>query len=210
MSLLEEQHQFYRDRVPAQFNASLTEQEARAQNDPEAKRLLEEMRAVRTSIRIEVMNDGDALIHLLEIESGVMRPVESVTRQPFFVLRHPIEEFPNLSRRCGASVLGFLGSMAGLGDDMKLTSQRVRSLRDLNGSLLFEVEGADGFSLLANFGVSAAAGDPSASIRLQPETFEALRSGELDAQDAFFDEKIDVEGDMEIAVGAALAALSAD
>lgn len=210
MSVVEAQHHFYRERVPAQFNDVLARQAQQAETSPEAKRLLEEMRAVRTSIRIEVLGDDAPFLHRLEIDEGVMRVVDAPKRDPFFVLRHPLDQFENLSRQCGASVFGFLGSMTGLGDDMKLTSQRVRSLRELKGSLLFEVGGHEGFSLKAGFGVDLTEAEPNASIRLPPEIFEALRCGELDAQDAFFDEKIDVEGDFEIAVGAALAALSAD
>ena len=37
-----------------------------------------------------------------------------------------------------------------------------------------------------------------------------LRSGELDPQDAFMDGRIEIEGDMEMAIGLALAALSPD
>jgi hypothetical protein len=210
LSGVEAQDAFYRERVPAQFNATLARQIERAENDPEAKRLLEAMRAVRTAIRIEVLDGDEPHVHRLEIDDGVMRSVEVADRIPFFVLRHALDQFPNLSRQCGASVLGFLGSMTGLGEDMKLTSRRVRSLRELKGSLLFEVGGNEGFSLTAWFGVDASDYAPDASIRLRPEIFAALKAGELDAQDAFFDEEIDVEGDMEIAIGVALAALAAD
>ena len=212
MTLAEEQHSFYNERVPAQFNQTFALQVERAEHDAEADRLLAQMRAVRASIRIEVAGARNAglIVHLLEIEGGQMRPVERVERPPFFILRHDLDQFRNLSQRCGASVLGFLGSMAGLAEEMKLTTQRVRSLRELEGSLSFEVEGADGFALLAGFGVDELATEPNASIRIQPEVFESLRSRELDPQDAFFDERIGVEGDMEIAIGAALAALSPD
>lgn len=210
MNLVEAQHSFYRDRVPEQFNAALSRQTESAEIDPDAKRLLEEMRAVRTSVRVEVSWEGDPLIHRLDIDDGVMRPVDSALRSTFLILQHDLDQFPNLSQQCGASVLGFLGSMTGLGADMKLTSRRVRSLRELKGSLFFEVRGEEGFCLTASFGLDKGTAEPSAAIRMQPEIFDALRSGELDAQDAFFDEKIEVEGDMEIAIGIALAALSAD
>ena len=213
MSALEAQRVFYRERVPEQFNASLANQIELAENDPDAKRLLEAMRAVRASVRIEVTGHEETIVHRLEIEDGVMQCHDDVDRAPFLILQHPLDQFPAIARQCGASVLGFLGSMTGLGEDMKLTAQRVRSLRELHGSLLFEVEGNAGFSLVARFGVEAGVADrdpPDASIRLRPEVFEALKSGELDAQDAFFDEKIDVDGDMEIAIGMALAALAAD
>jgi len=208
MSLLDEQHSFYRELVPKQFNQTLDRQIALAAEDPEAAQLLEEMRAVRASIRVEVETDTERFTHVLEIEAGRMRAVDEAARAPFFVLTHRLDQFENLRQRCGTSVLGFLGALAGLGEDMKLTSQRVRSLRELDGTLVFEVEGKDGFALTSKFGSKSTDASACASIRLRPEIFEALQGGELDAQDAFFDEKIAVEGDMGIAIGAALAALS--
>jgi hypothetical protein len=208
MNLREEQRSFYRELVPKQFNQTFERQVALADEDPEAARLLEEMRAVRASIRVEVEGDAERFTHILEVDGGQMRAVDDAERRPFFVLAHRLDRFENLRQRCGTSVLGFLGALAGLGADLKLTRQRVRSLRELEGTLVFEVEGKDGFSLTATFGAKSADVSERASIRLTPEIFEALQRGELDAQEAFFDEKIAVEGDMEIAIGAALAALS--
>ena len=208
MSLLDEQHSFYRELVPKQFNQTFDRQVSRAAEDPEAAQLLEEMRAVRASIRVEVEGDTERFIHLLEIDGGKMRAVDDAARAPFFVLTHRLDQFENLRRRCGTSVLGFLGALAGMGEDMKLTSQRVRSLRELEGMLVFEVEGKDGFCLTSVFGTRSTDGAARASIRLTPEIFEALQDGELDVQDAFFGEKVAVEGDMGVAIGAALAALS--
>lgn len=212
MSLLEEQHSFYREHVPAQFNEALASQSEKAEADPDAARILVEMRAVRASIRIEVTvpEEVEPRLHLLEIEDGEMHVVEELERAPFFVLRHAADQLPNLVRRCGASVLGFLGTLAGLDGDMRLTSRRVRSLRELGGTLLFEVEGQDGFAIQAGFGVDPQARDVDATIRMGPEVFDALQGREIDAQEAFFDEKIEVGGNMEIAIGAALAALSSD
>ena len=45
---------------------------------------------------------------------------------------------------------------------------------------------------------------------LNKEIFEALRSGVLDAQEAFLDERIGVAGDLELAIGVAIAAASPD
>jgi hypothetical protein len=207
-SLREEQHAFYRERVPEQFNRTLELQGEKARRDTDAERLLNEMRAVGALIRVEVASGEDADVHLLEIEQGKMKAVDRSSRRPFFSLAHEIAHFENLRRRCGDSVLGFLGGLAGLEEEMLLTPQRVQSLRDLKGALRLEVEGDSGFVLEASFGVDPARAETSASIRLSPEVFEALQSGALDAQDAFFDEKVAVEGDLEIAIGAALAALS--
>ncbi len=210
MNLLEEQHSFYRERVPSQFNQTLALQIELAGKDQAALRMLEEMRAVRTAIRVEVECDAGLCIHTLEIERGEMRAVEAAARSPFFILHHRLDQFSNLRRECDTSILGFLGVMAGLEAEMKLTSQRVRSLRALKGSLRFEIEGPDGFVLVASFGVDPPEPEPRTEIRLSSEIFEALRGGVLDAQEAFLDERIAVIGDLELAIGMALAAASPD
>jgi hypothetical protein len=210
MSLLEAQQRFYHEGVPAQFNQTLARQVELASRDEAALLMLEEMQAVRTAIRVEVDCDSDLRIHRFEIESGEMRAVEVATRSPFLVLQHRLDQFPNLRQQCGSSILGFLGVMAGLASDMKLTSQRVRSLRAAKGSLRFEFEGPEGFELVASFGVDPPEPEPRATIRLSSEIFEGLRSGTLDPQEAFLNEQIDVVGDLELAIGVALAAASPD
>ena len=210
MNLLEEQQVFYRERVPEQFNRTLESQRAAARDDPAAARLLEEMEAVRTAIIVQV-DSGDALHrHAYEIDRGEMRCVDEPTRTPFLILGHALEDFPNIRRECGDSLLGFLGGLAGLGDEMRLTSQRVRSLRELDGTLVFERVGPGGFVLFASFGIERPEPEPRATIRLEGAVYGRLRTGELDPQDAFLDGQIEIDGDMEMAVGLALAALSPD
>jgi len=210
MNLLEEQQVFYRERVPEQFNRTLESQRAAARDDPAAARLLEEMEAVRTAIIVQV-DSGDALHrHAYEIDRGEMRCVDAPTGAPFLILGHTLEDFPSIRRECGDSLLGFLGGLAGLGDEMRLTSQRVRSLRELDGCLVFERVGPGGFALVASFGIETSEPEPRATIRLDEAVYGRLRAGELDPQDAFLDGQIEIDGDMEMAVGLALAALSPD
>lgn len=210
MSLLEEQQVFYRERVPEQFNQRLEEQRAAAGKDPAAARILAEMESVRTAIVVQV-DSGDAMHrHAFEIDRGQMRYVDQPARAPFLILGHALEDFAHIRRECGDSLLGFLGGLAGLGEDMRLTSQRVRSLRELHGSLVFERVGAGGFALFASFGIETPTPEPRATIRLDESIYAQLRSGDLDPQDAFIDGRIDIEGDMEMAIGLALAALAPD
>lgn len=210
MSLLEESRRFYAELVPHHFNRTLARQREAARETPEAARVLEEMEAVRSAIMVQV-DRGDALEHhAFEIDRGEMRAVETPSRPPFLLLGHALDDFPNLRRECGDSLLGFLGGLAGLGDDMRLTSQRVRSLRELAGSLVFERVGPEGFTLFAHFGVESPEPEPRAIIRLEQSVYARLRSGELDPQDAFLSGEVEVEGDLEMAIGLALTALSED
>jgi hypothetical protein len=210
MSTREDQQTFYRQRVPEQFNRALEGQRMAARNDPAASRMLEEMEAVRTAIVVQV-DSGDALHrHVFEIERGEMRCVDESARAPFLILGHTLEDFPNIRRECGDSLLGFLGGLAGLGDEMLLTSQRVRSLRELHGSLVFERTGPGGFVLFASFGIETPEPEPRTTIRLDEAVYGRLRSGELDPQDAFLGGEIAIEGETEMAIGLALAALSPD
>jgi hypothetical protein len=210
MSLFEAQRAFYTERVPEQFNRTLERQRALARDDADAARLLEEMEAVRTAIVVQVDARETTYRHAFEIENGEMRRVDEPTQAPFLILNHALEVFPNLKRECGDSLLGFLGGLAGLGDEMRLTSQRVRSLRALRGSLEFERVGPGGFVLIATLGVDAPEASPRTAIRLEEDIYNRLRSGMLDPQDAFLNGMIDIEGDVEMAVGLALAALSPD
>jgi hypothetical protein len=210
MSLLEEQRSFYAERIPGQFNRTLAHQRDTAAKDPAAAHVLEEMEAVRASIVVQV-DTGEALErHAFDIDRGEMAYVETPRWPPFLVLGHHLDDFENLRRECGDSLLGFLGGLAGHRDEMRLTSQRVRSLRELHGSLVFQRIGTGGFALFAHFGVETPAPEPRAAIRLDETIYARLRSGELEAQDAFLDGQIEVEGDMEMAIGLALAALSED
>jgi len=211
MSLMEEQRAFYEEIVPEQFNRLLAEQRSASDADPNAARMLEEMQAVRTSIVVQV-DAGDAgqglVRHVYDIDRGEMRLTDQPGFAAFMILGHSLGDFPNLRRECGESLLGFLGGLAGLGEEMCLTAQRVRSLRELAGSLVFERKGPGGFAIFASFGVDSPSPEPRATIRLDEEVYARLRAGELDPQDAFLDGLIDLEGDLEMAVGLALAALS--
>ena len=201
---------FYVSRVPEQFNATLARQRSVAADDQEATRLLDEMEAVRSSIVVQVDADGSLERFAYDIERGVMSSVEAPSYAPFMVLGHALEDFENLRRECGDSLLGFLGGLAGLGDDMRLTSRRVRSLRELAGSLVFERVGEGGFALFAHFGVDTPSSEPRATIRIDAETYARLRAGELDPQDAFLAGQVELEGDEGMAIELALTALSPD
>ena len=210
MSLLEESRIFYRERVPEQFNHTLESQRTAARDDPAAARMLAEMEAVRTAIIVQIDGGNTLHRHAFEIDRGEMRHAETPERLPFLILGHSLEDFPSIRRECGDSLLGFLGGLAGLGDEMRLTAQRVRSLRELNGSLVFERVGPGGFVLFASFGLESPEAEPRATIRLDEAIYTQLRTGELDPQEAFLSGQIEIEGDMEMAVGLALAALSPD
>ncbi|MCP4906273.1 MAG: SCP2 sterol-binding domain-containing protein [bacterium] len=208
MSQLEEQDEFYRERIPEQFNRTLCAQRARADGDAAATRVLEEMEAVRTSIVVEVDTGDTFRRHAFEINRGEMGYVEEASSAPFMILGHSLEDFENLRRECGDSLLGFLGAIAGLGDEMRLTSRRVRSLVELAGSLVLERVGPGGFALFAHFGVEAPSPEPRARIRIDEATYAQLRAGVLDPQDAFLKGRVEVLGDEAMAIELALAALS--
>lgn len=210
MSLLEEQHAFYVDRVPEQFNRTLAKQREAAGASEEQARILGEMEVVRTSIIVQIHTVDTLVRHTFDIDRGEMRAVESPSNIPFLILGHALDDFPNLRRECGDSLLGFLGGLAGLGDDMLLTSQRVRSLRELDGSLVLERVGAGGFALFAHFGDGVIGAAPRSTIRLGSEIYAQIRAGEIDVQDAFLTGRIEIDGDEGMAINLALAALSPD
>ena len=197
---------FYTERVPAQLNASLAAQRAAAVDDADAARVLEEMEAVRASIVVQVGDDAGGRF-AYDVERGEAQHVEAPSRPPFMVLAHDVAHFAAIRRECGDSLLGFLGALAGIGDALRLTALLVRNLRELDGGLVFERVGEDGFALRAHFG-SNEPDAPRATIRIDEATYARLRSGELDPQDAFLAGEIAVEGDEGMAIGLALAAMA--
>ena len=198
---------FYSERVPAQLNASLAAQRGLASRDADAARVLAEMEAVRASIVVRV-GDAKPGCFAYDIDRGEARHVAEPERSPFMVLGHDVAHFAAIRRECGDSLLGFLGALAGIGDALRLTSLLVRNLRELDGSLVFERAGEDGFALRAHFGSGEPESEPRAVIRVDAGTYARLRAGELDPQEAFLAGEIAVEGDEGMAIGLALAAMA--
>ncbi len=197
---------FYAERMPEQFNRALRDQERRVEA---AQRALDGMRAVDATIRIEVCGPGGGTF-FLNVERGVMTSGEAPAHPPFLAVIQDRAAFEKLAREAGDSALGMLGGLSGLAGEMKLTKARIDNLAGVRGSLRFEVTGADGFALLTQFGDGPVTDPPTTTIRVDPETYAALRAGALDPQQAFMTGKIQVEGDMQLAMQLALAALSPD
>ncbi len=197
---------FYTEQLPSQWNQGLAEQARAAEGDEDARRVLGGMRAVDATIEVRV--DGDA--YFLNIAAGEMAAGAAAAQEPFLILVQDQAGFERLVAEAGDSAMGFLGGLSGLAGDMKLTRGRLALLADVSGSLHFEVGGDDGFALRTHFGAGPVPDEPTTRLTVAPEAYAALRAGELQAQDAFMGGQIQVEGDMQLAMQVALAALSPD
>jgi putative sterol carrier protein len=93
---------------------------------------------------------------------------------------------------------------------MRLTRKRIESLAKLEGAVRFAVAGEDGFALVTHFGGGPVPDVPNASIAVDEDAYRELRSGELDPAAAFMNGRLKIEGDMQLAMQLALAALAAD
>jgi putative sterol carrier protein len=118
--------------------------------------------------------------------------------------------YGRLAREAGDSAMALLGGLSGLAGEMKLTQERIDNLADVKGMLKFTVAGANGFELFTHFGTDPVPDEPTASITVDEEAYRDLRSGELNPQDAFMNGRIQIEGDMQMAMQLALAAISPD
>ena len=206
MSQAPEPRSFYTETLPEQWNRALREQERRVETE---QRVLEGMRSVDATLAVQV----EAETFYLNIEKGRLSSSESADHPPVLSLVQERGDFERLMQDAGDSPLAFLGVLSGMVGEMKLTAARLEGLRRLSGSLRFEVSGDTGFALLAGFGdeaTEAPKGEPTTRIRIAPEVYTDLRSGALDPQNAFMTGKIEVEGDMQLAMQLALAVMAPD
>jgi hypothetical protein len=135
---------------------------------------------------------------------------DDAAQSPFMTLAHDLDTFDVLERESGDSVLGFLGGLAGLEESMKLTAGRMQNLAGMEGTLRFALIGEGGFVLLVHFGDGPVADEPRCSLSVDREAYDKLRSGEINPQDAFMNQQIALEGDMQMAMQLALAAMTPD
>jgi hypothetical protein len=201
--------QYYTEQVPAQFNRVLAEQERAAEGDADAARVLDAMKSVDATIRVEVRGEGGGT-WFLNVKGGRVTAGESPDQAPFLTLVQDRGDFEALVAEAGDSPLGLLGGLSGLSGAMKLTRLRIDNLSGMNGMLQFTLQGEGGFTLLTHFGSEPLPDEPTTKIAVQAEGYRKLRAGEIDPQQAFMDGTIQVEGDMQLAMQLALAALSPD
>jgi len=199
---------FFAERFPAQMNRQLAEQEEAA---AAAQRTLEGMRGVDATLRFDVRGEGGGTWYV-NFAGGRAVAGDSAAHPPFLSIALDRADFEPLWREAGDNVLGFLGGVSGMGAPIKLTRSRVEQIGAVKGALLFELTGAGGFRLVAHLGGEPPSEDvpPATTIRVDAQAYRELRSGALQPQDAFLAGKIQVEGDMQLAMQLALAVLSPD
>lgn len=197
---------FFTERLPAQFAEALREQEQAA---ADATRLLDGMRAVHATIRAEVRGEGGG-VFFLNVEAGRVSAGDAPARPPFLTLIQERADFDRFVADVGGSALGFLGALSGLAQEMRLTQARIDSLAGIAGTVRFEVRGADGFALVVHFGAGEPASPPTTAIAVDRDAYLNLRAGRLSPQDAVMSGRIQLEGDLQLAMQLALAAMTPD
>jgi len=197
---------FYGERIPAQFNRALEQQQARGEA---GRRVYDAMRAVDATIRVDVEGAGGGTFYL-NIRAGRMSAEPRAAHAPFLTLIQDRRAFDRLASEAGDSALALLGGLAGIAGEMPLTRARVESLRAVDGLVRFEVTGEGGFAVGTHFGAAPVPAEPKARITVDAAAYRDLRSGALDPQMAFMTEQIRVEGDMQAAMQLALAAVAPD
>jgi hypothetical protein len=197
---------FFCEALPAQFEAALREQERAAES---ASRVLAGMRAVNATLRADVRGDGGGTF-FLNVAAGRATAGERAAHPPFLTLVIDAASFDAFLGEVGGSALGFLGALSGLAQEMKLTQARIDALAGLAGTVRFEVRGAGGFHLRVHFGPGEPAETPATSIAVDRDAYADLRTGRLNPQDAFLTGRIQLEGDLQLAMQLALAAVTPD
>jgi hypothetical protein len=197
---------FYLERVPSQCNRVLeqvlTEQ---GEEGPEYRALA----AVNGTIEARVAGAPGSPFHL-NITAGRMTAGDGPAHEPFAIVVHDAADLAAIEQESGDSALGFLGGLAGLGRELRLTRTLVDGLRRVQGTVRFSLTGEGGFRLLAHFGGGEPVEPPACELAIDAGVYEKLRSGAIDAQDAFMSGRVDVAGDLRIAMELALAVMSPD
>jgi len=196
---------FYTEQIPAQWNRMLDAQQALGE---QGRSVFEGMIAVDATIRVNIIDEGDS--YFMNIEAGRMSAGENAAHPPFLTLLQNRAAYERLAAEAGDSAMALLGGLSGLAGEMKLTQQRIDNLSDVKGLLRFIVTGENGFELLTQFGTDPIPDEPAATISIDADAYRDLRSGELNPQDAFMNGRIKIEGDMQMAMQLALAAISPD
>lgn len=197
---------YFTELLPGQFERALRAQERAVEA---AQRVLDGMRAVRTTLAVNVRGEGGGTFYL-NIDGGRLTPGTSAAHPVALTLVQELRDYERLIRDAGDSALGFLGGLSGLAGEMRLTQARLDVLSGVSGTLLFQVKGPDGFSILTHFGGGPGKEKPDTEIRVDPDVYAELRAGRLEAQNAFMGGKIEVAGDMQLAMQVALAAMAPD
>ena len=197
---------FYTETIPSQFNAAL---EAQEQHGDAAREVVQGLRSVTATIRVDVGGEGGGSFYL-NIAQGRMAAGEEPAQAPFLTMRQDRASFDALVAQIGESALALLGGLSGLTGGMHLTQGRVDNLSGIDGTLALAVEGDGGFHIVSHFGTTPMAAEPAATIRIDAQTYGKLRSGERSAPSAFMEGKIQVDGDMQLAMQLALSAVAPD
>src|SRR5262245_26222945 len=167
------------------------------------------MRAVHATLRAEVRGEGGG-VFFLDVEAGRVTPSAAPAHPPFLTLIQERDSFDRLVAEVGGSALGFLGALSGLAQELRLTKARIDLLAGLAGTVRFEVRGEGGFGLLVHFGPGEPSATPTTSIAVDRDAYLELRAGRLNPQDALLSGRIQLDGDLQLAMQLALAAMGPD
>lgn len=197
---------YFTELLPEQFERALRAQQREVEC---AQRVLDGMRAVQATIAVTVRGEGGGTFYL-NVDGGRLTPGSAAAHPVALTLVQERRDYERLIADAGDSALGFLGGLSGLAGEMKLTKARLDVLAGVTGTLHFEVTGGEGFSILTHFGEGPAKQQPDTVIRVDPGVYAELRAGKLDAQNAFMGGKLQIEGDLQLAMQVALAAMAPD
>ncbi len=196
---------FYRERIPAQWNRRLDEQEQLGQ---EGREVFDGMKTVNATIRVDILDSDSS--YFLNISDGCMMAGEEAAHPPFLTLRQDRVAYERIAVEPGDSAMAMLGGLSCLAGGMRLTQRRVDNLADVQGLLKLVIRVDNGFELLTHFGTGPIPNKPAASITVDEQAYRELRSGALNPEEAFMDGRIAIEGDLQVAMQLALAAISPD
>ncbi len=161
------------------------------------------LREVEATLRWDVGGEGGGTFYL-NFAAGRLSGAETASRAPFLALAQERPDFERLVGAVGEQPLAPLTLLTGRSGARSATLERLSAL---DATLELRVTGETGFALAVHFAPEPRAVEPDTRLRLDAETFEALRAGRLEPQAAFLSGRIALEGDVGLAMRIALATL---
>lgn len=155
-------------------------------------------------IRIDLTGDGGGT-WTLSVKSGALTVTPSATSTPNIAVTQAVEDWRLITTQAAAQ--GADPAAAASIDKLLMSPALGQLINDVQGTIRFEIPGLQGRDFAAEITFGGAA-EPNATITVDADTVDQIRSGTLLAPQAYFAGKIQIVGDPAFAMQVGMAFMS--